>query len=222
MRSKKFFVMVTALIFMAEFLMSGCALNYYKQSPKSRKKINELEAKVDELERLRKEEQDKFANVKDMLEQKLRDQIDNDQISLKMRDEGLVIVLSDNILFASGKAELRDEALPILQKVSAIIKSEVPDKNIGVGGHTDNVPIKYSNWKSNWELSTARATTVLYYLESQGVLSERLSATGYGEYRPVSSNDTARGRAQNRRVEIMILPEYKKEKQEDTSTTYEK
>jgi len=85
--------------------------------------------------------------------------------------------------------------------------------NIGIEGHTDNVPIKHSGWKSNWELATARALSVLHYLENeQGISGERLSAIGYGEYRPVASNETKDGRKQNRRVEIVILPNVTKVK----------
>jgi len=78
---------------------------------------------------------------------------------------------------------------------------------VGIEGHTDNVPITYSGWKSNWELSTARATSVLHYLIDDGRLRpESLSAIGYGEYRPVTSNETEEGRQLNRRVEVVILP----------------
>jgi chemotaxis protein MotB len=94
--------------------------------------------------------------------------------------------------------------------VIAVILKEAADFHIGIEGHTDNQPIKYSSWKSNWELSTARATSVLHYLESQGVKPYRMAAIGYGEYRPVDSNETEPGRRKNRRVEIIILPELKK------------
>jgi len=193
---------------MSSFLISGCAVNLYKQNPKSQEKIKTLQSKVDKLEALRLKEEIKFEEVRKMLERKLKRQISDKDVTLSMRDEGLAIVLSDNILFDSGKAKLKKEAFPVLDNVAAIIKGEVPDKNIGVGGHTDNVPIQYSNWKSNWELSAARATNVLYYLEEKGVSPRRLSATGYGEYRPVTLNKTSQERAGNRRVEIIILPEY--------------
>ncbi|MBU0570961.1 MAG: OmpA family protein [Candidatus Omnitrophica bacterium] len=195
-------------VIMSSFLISGCAVNLYKQNPKSQEKIKTLQSKVDKLEALRLKEEIKFEEVRKMLERKLKRQISDKDVTLSMRDEGLAIVLSDNILFDSGKAKLKKEAFPVLDNVAAIIKGEVPDKNIGVGGHTDNVPIQYSNWKSNWELSAARATNVLYYLEEKGVSPRRLSATGYGEYRPVTLNKTSQERAGNRRVEIIILPEY--------------
>ena len=86
------------------------------------------------------------------------------------------------------------------------------DLNVGIEGHTDNVPIKYSGWKSNWELSSARAMSVLHYLiDDHGINPPRLSATGYGEYHPVETNDTAEGRQKNRRVEIVILPKTTKQ-----------
>ncbi|MGB3112323.1 MAG: OmpA family protein, partial [Candidatus Omnitrophota bacterium] len=86
-------------------------------------------------------------------------------------------------------------------------------------GHTDNVPITYSNWASNWELSTARATNVLHYMESKGVSPDRLSATGYGEHHPVASNAAETGQARNRRVEIVILPEYPEETEDAAEDT---
>jgi len=215
MKTKGIVITGTAVLVVLCFLASGCAVNFYKQSPRSKKKIKELQAKVSDLEEERMAEQEKFAQVKRMLEKKLKSQIADDQISLRMSEGGLVIVLSDNVLFDSGKAELKKQALPILDKVAAIIKREVPDKNIGIGGHTDNVPITHSDWESNWELSAARATNVLYYLEKKGIPSKRLSATGYGEYRPIASNDTPEGCARNRRVEIAILPEFVEKRSAD-------
>jgi chemotaxis protein MotB len=90
----------------------------------------------------------------------------------------------------------------------------VPENQIGIEGHTDNEPIKYSGWKSNWELSTARALSVLHYLiDEKGISPYRISAIGYGEYRPVTSNNTKEGRQLNRRVEIVILPKVTKVKE---------
>ncbi len=215
MRKGRYLVSGLVLTIVASsILVSGCAVNFYKQSPRSKKKIEELKGKIDDLERQRMEEQARFEAVKEELQRRLRDQIADDQISLKMRDGGLVIILSDSILFDSGKAEVKKSAYPVLNKVIDVVKKKVPDKNVGVYGHTDNVPIKVSGWKSNWELSTARATNVLHYLESKGIPPKRLSATGYGEYRPVASNATAAGRAKNRRVEIVILPEFEEQKED--------
>ena len=124
-----------------------------------------------------------------------------------MTERGLVITFVSEVLFDSGKAKLRSDSLEKLDKVSGVLQTTVSDLNVGIEGHTDNVPIKYSGWKSNWELSAARAMSVLHHLvDNQGVAPHRLSATGYGEYHPVTSNDTNEGRQKNRRVEIVILP----------------
>jgi len=188
--------------------LNGCAVNFYKQSKRSKARIQQLESEIQDLEKQRSEEQKQLEETKRLLEKKLRSQIDDKSVSLRMDDQGLVIILSDDILFDSGKADIKTDAYPVLDNVASVIKSKVPDKDIGVSGHTDNVAIKYSNWRSNWELSTARATNVLHCLEKKGVSPERLSAIGYGEHRPIDSNKTAEGRAKNRRVEILILPEY--------------
>jgi len=122
-------------------------------------------------------------------------------------DKGLVITFLADVLFDSGKAKVKQDATPILDKVARILNENVADLDVGIEGHTDNVPIKSSGWKTNWELSTARALSVLHYLsDNKGVSASRLSAIGYGEYRPVASNGTSYGRHKNRRVEIVILP----------------
>jgi len=211
MKGRKTALAYVAFIVVLGMLVSGCAVNFYKQSPRSKQRIQELEGQLSELEQQRLQEQREFEALKRELEGKFRDQIAQDQLSLSMRDGALVIVLSDKILFDSGKADIKSSAYPVLDKIAAAIKRDASGKNIGVAGHTDNVPITYSGWKSNWELSTARATNVLHYLEDKGMSPERLSATGYGEHRPVASNATAAGRAKNRRVEIMILPEFAQE-----------
>ena len=165
---------------------------------------------VQKIEQLSKE-LDELSQTKRLLEDRLSKEIQDKQVSLKMMEKGLVIDFVADVLFDSGKAKIRPEAYPILDKVAKILNENVPDLSIGIEGHTDNVPITRSNWKSNWELSTARALSVLHYMESkENVSPERLSAIGYGEYRPVVSNDTASGRKKNRRVEVVILPKVTK------------
>lgn len=208
MRSSKFSIMMISLVVVSSMMTSGCALNFFKQSPRSKKQIQELEAKISDLEAQRLREQKEFEDARRMMESQLRSEIDGDKISLRLDEAGLAIILSDDILFDSGKADVKAKAYPVLDYLIKVINEKVPSKNIGVTGHTDNVPIKFSGWKSNWELGSARATNVLYYLENNGISPKRLSATGYGEHRPIASNDTAEGRAKNRRVEIVILPEF--------------
>ena len=184
------------IIFLA-LVISGCAVGFYKGRPSDMAKIEELK---DELSRLKE--------AKAILEARLKGEIDKKQVRVSMEDRGLVITFVAEVLFDSGKADVKPEGKKILAKVADVVKEESMGNNIGVEGHTDNEPIKYSGWKSNWELSTARATNVLHYLVDECSLNpEKLSATGYGEYRPVVSNETAEGRQKNRRVEIIIKPQ---------------
>ena len=126
-----------------------------------------------------------------------------DYIHPRLEERGVVLEIEDSILFDPGRAEIKAEAKKILQKVTGIIKS-VPNQII-VEGHTDNVPMNTPRYPSNWELSVDRAVRVVrYFIEEQHIRPERFIATGYSEYHPVSSNETAAGRAKNRRVNIVI------------------
>ncbi len=199
----------TALVLFIALNLAGCTFIFQKGRRSDAQKIEELSAQLDELSR-----------SKSMLEQKLSQEINDKQIKLQMMEKGLVITVVGDLLFDSGKAKIRTEAYPLLDKVSVILKDNMAQFNIGIEGHTDNVPIKHSGWKSNWELSTSRALSVLHYLvKDQGVSPERLSAIGYGEYRPVASNDSRDGRKQNRRVEIVILPNVTKVKGDSTDSS---
>jgi chemotaxis protein MotB len=143
----------------------------------------------------------------------LSQEISDKQVKLQMMEKGLVITVVGDLLFDSGKAKIRHEAYSLLGKVARVLQENVPQYNVGIEGHTDNQPIRYSGWKSNWDLSSARALSVLHYLDSEkGISPERLSARGYGEFQPVDSNDTKEGRQLNRRVEIVILPQITKVK----------
>ncbi len=191
-----------ALVLFISFSLAGCTFIFQKGRRSDVQKIEELSSRLDELSR-----------SKSLLEQKLGAEINDKQIKLQMMEKGLVITVVGDLLFDSGKAKIRSEAYPLLDKVSSVLKDNMRQFNVGIEGHTDNAPIKHSGWKSNWELSTARALSVLHYLDKdQGISGERLSAIGYGEYRPVASNETKDGRKQNRRVEIVILPNVTKVK----------
>ncbi|UCG35022.1 MAG: OmpA family protein [Candidatus Omnitrophota bacterium] len=183
------------LLVLTIFLVNGCAFVVQKGRRSDLEKIYSLRSELDELSRAR-----------GVLERRLSKEIRDEQVRLKMAEKGLVIAFVAEILFDSGKAMLRSESYPALSKVARILKEEVPQNRIGIEGHTDNVPIKRSRWKSNWELSAHRALSVLHYLEENGVGAGRLSAIGYGEHHPVASNNTKQGKQLNRRVEIVILP----------------
>ena len=177
------------------FVINGCAVVFQKGRRSDIEKIQVLKSELQELK-----------STQRLLEERLSGEIKDKQVRLEMAEKGLVITFVAEVLFGSGKAELRKESFPILDKVIRILKSEVPGNDIGIEGHTDNEPIKFSRWKTNWELSAQRALSVLYYLEKEGINPLRLSAIGYGEYKSVAANDTPEGRQTNRRVEIVILP----------------
>jgi chemotaxis protein MotB len=137
----------------------------------------------------------------------LKDELANYKAKLEMTEKGLVITFLAEVFFDSGKDMIRSQGKASLEKVAAVLNKDVPDSNVAIEGYTDSDPIKYSGWKSNWELSSARALAVLHYFVDEGAVNpERLSAVAYGEYHPVASNDTKEGKQKNRRVEIVILP----------------
>jgi chemotaxis protein MotB len=128
------------------------------------------------------------------------------KIKTSIDERGLVIrIIPDDVLFDTGKADLKHEARPILDKLAGIIAGLNRDNPIRIEGNTDNVPISTDRYRNNWELSTARAVTVLTVLLDDGLDPTRLSAAGYADQRPVATNDTPEGRAENRRVEIVVV-----------------
>ncbi len=119
-----------------------------------------------------------------------------------MTEEGIQIKINDSFLFASGRAELQHGAQGILKQISTFLDGK--PNVVSISGHTDSLPISTRRFPSNWHLSAARAIAVARQLQDSGISPQRISATGYGEFRPVAENDTAAGRAENRRVEIFM------------------
>ncbi len=146
--------------------------------------------------------------LKDILEE-YADSIGlGEEIILSVEERGLVVRFMDNVLFDSGKADLKPESKEILKSVAEILnREEFKDKLIKVEGHTDTDPILYSKrYPTNWELSVIRATNVLRYLvEEENIEGNRISSSGYSYYRPIAPNDTRENKAKNRRVDIVIL-----------------
>lgn len=203
MRRKISFFVSLIIIGTLSLSSSGCTFIFQKgRRNDASDQISKLQNDIDELQR-----------AKDELENRLKNEIADKEVSVERSQKGLVITFVAEVLFDSGKAELRKESYPKLDKIVSVINEVVPDLNVGIEGYTDNEPIKKSGWKSNWELSSHRALSVVHYLSEQGSVNPaRLSAIGYGEYHPVDTNDTKEGRQKNRRVEIVILPKVEKEK----------
>lgn len=149
------------------------------------------------------EEQKEF----ELLEEKIQDIIDENNIGgikVNMDERGLTIRFIDGVLFDSSKAKIKEDAKAILNSIAPLLRES--HRQIRIEGHTDNLPINTREFPSNWELSTARAVNVVkYMIEEHNFSPYILSAAGYGEYRPVSPNDSAKHRALNRRVDIIVL-----------------
>ena len=183
------------------FLFTGCSFVFHKRSPGDVRRIDELESEVSRLNR----ELDALEAIKKNLENRLKSEIASGEVGVEVGDRGLVISSMAEVYFDSGKAKIRLEAEGVLKKIAGALKDVGGGRKISVEGHTDNVPIKVSGWKSNQELSEARAESVANFLKKEGVSSSLVSTKGYGESKPLVSNDTSSGRQKNRRVEIIIL-----------------
>lgn len=198
MRNKLFLKFVLSVFI--SIGLTGCTLILQSGRRSDVKKIEELSKQIDEL-----------SQAKDLFGDRLRQEIQDKQVKLEMMEKGLVISVVGDVLFDSGKDQIRTAAYSLLDKIAEVLQDDIPLLNIGIEGHTDNQPIKYSKWISNWELSSARALSVLHYLvDKKNISPTRVSAIGYGEHQPVAPNDTVENRQRNRRVEIVILPKIKK------------
>ena len=142
--------------------------------------------------------------IRDELERALANELQKKQVSLRLTHEGLVISLQEIGFYDSGSATLKPESLQTVAKIAELLGSR--REFIRVEGHTDNVPIHNAAFKSNWDLSTSRATGMIdLMINHYGFQPQRLSAAGYAEYHPVASNSSPETRGQNRRVDIVIL-----------------
>jgi chemotaxis protein MotB len=164
-------------------------------------------ATQDELKALRAEKAKRMAELqvyKDLFG-KLKALVDAGTIQVEFRKGRLVVKLASSILFDSGKTELKPEGQTALSQLATALKS-LNDREFLVAGHTDNVPIKTARFKNNWDLSTARAVEVVQFLITQGMTSSNIGAAGYGENDPVADNKDEAGKAQNRRIEVILMP----------------
>jgi len=174
--------------------------------------IRKMEKQLEEKESaLKKKDEviDEMASTRKSIEDSLKDQIASKQVRLETLEGKLKITFVDKILFNSGSAQINQAGQQSLLSLADALNQE-PDQKIVVEGHTDDVGVGkslQSVYPTNWELSTARATAVVRFLQDKaGIKPERLSAVGYSYYKPIAENDTEDGRAQNRRIEIILVP----------------
>jgi len=208
-------------------LFSGCLVTeskYIKKSEEADRLSRELAAEKERTQALLDEnlalkentaklekktlKAEETSNTYKQLIQEMKGEIAKGQITITELKGKLTMDVVDKILFDSGEAKVKEEGLAVLQRVVDILKN-VKDKNIRVEGHTDNVPIAArlaQRYPTNWELSAARAINVTKYLQEKGIDAQILSATAYGEFKPIADNSTPEGRAKNRRIAIILLP----------------
>ena len=210
---------LTILLFLAMFALSGCSyIQKARRTDELEQENANLRYKLEQLKKEKAKETQRIIEEKDRelsdlerakleLEDTLKKEIGEYKAKLQMTERGLVITFLSEVFFNSGKDIIRFDGKETLQKVAKVLNQNIPNSHVAIEGHTDNEPIKHSGWKSNWELSSARALAVLHNLIDEcKVRPQRLSANGYGEYSPVAGNDTKEGMQKNRRVEIVILP----------------
>ena len=168
----------------------------------------ELKAKaqrMDELDRRLQAQNDAMNSLR----KKVSDALVNfnaEDLTVSMKDGKVYVSLSEQLLFASGSAKVDPKGAEALGKLAEVLRANA-DINVMVEGHTDTIPIRTSNFKDNWDLSTARATSIVRLLTATySVPSQRVQASGRGEFVPVATNATSEGRAKNRRTEIILVP----------------
>ncbi|MCQ2975277.1 MAG: OmpA family protein [Bacteroidales bacterium] len=165
---------------------------------------NTKQAEIEKM-RIQLAQQDSVVKVINKLVTGAMNGFKNDELKVQVRDGKVYVTMLDKLLFKSGSADVEKKGLDAIKKLSKVLLNN-PDIGIMVEGHTDNLPIKTSQYKDNWDLSAARATNIVRLLSNEGLPQKRLTASGRGEFSPVASNNTEAGRAMNRRTEIILTP----------------
>jgi chemotaxis protein MotB len=166
--------------------------------------LDDAKGRLEELRKQKLAAEARAATFRSLM-QKLRSMIDAGQLKVVIREGRMLIALDSDVLFDSGKTSLKPAGESALAKLAGVLAG-INDRKFQVAGHTDDVPIHTARFASNWELSTARAVEVVRFLIGNGMKAQQLSAAGFGEFDPAVPNDSTEHRAQNRRIEIVLLP----------------
>ncbi|MEI2471828.1 flagellar motor protein MotB [Peribacillus frigoritolerans] len=181
-------------------------MDFPSDSPSNEPTSPEQRTGAEDLEKLGKNEQEELTEVQERVNAYIEKKDLTDKLGTNLTDEGMLISIRENVLFQSGVAEVRSANRKMAKEISGLLVMDLP-RNIIVSGHTDNIPIKNSKYESNWDLSVMRSVNFMkLLLENKDLDPEMFSAKGHGEFKPVASNETKKGRAKNRRVEILIVP----------------
>jgi chemotaxis protein MotB len=168
------------------------------------KRLGATKREIEELRRQEELQKQRMATFRKLLS-RLRSMIDSGKLKVEIRKGRMIVKMSDKILFDPGKKKLKKDGSAALKQLAGVLK-DIGDRDFMVAGHTDNVPIKTRRFRSNWELSAARAVEVVQFLQKEGVDPKHLSAGAYSEYDPVGDNSTDEGKRSNRRIEIVLMP----------------
>ncbi|PYI49971.1 flagellar motor protein MotB [Paenibacillus flagellatus] len=175
-----------------------------KKDEDAKSEQQELQGSPEQQEQIKKETAE-LQELKQKLDQYIADNNLSTQLETKLTNDMLMITIRDNALFASGSATVKPDAQKLAVTIGDML-TQYPQYQIEVAGYTDNIPIKNAEFETNWDLSAKRALNFMKILLQNGSIGpDRFRAIGYGEYRPIDTNDTADGRSKNRRVEVSIL-----------------
>jgi chemotaxis protein MotB len=167
--------------------------------------VEDMRKALDELAKRKAESDKRIAEYKALLA-RFQALIDAGKLKVKIVDGRMVVQLQSDVLFSSGSASLSKDGRANIVEVAAVLAS-IPERKFQVEGHTDNVPINTQQFPSNWELASARALTVTKAMVEAGLPAARVSAASFGAEKPAATNDTPEGKAQNRRIEIVVVPD---------------
>lgn len=167
--------------------------------------VEKMKTALAELERRKAEAETSLKTFRDLIA-RFQKMIDAGTLRVKVIDGRMVVELATDILFPPGAASLSKVGEATIREVGTVLAS-IPDRDFQVAGHTDNVPISNDRFPSNWDLGAARSITVTRLLIDAGLPADRVSAASYGDTVPVDTNETKEGKAQNRRIEIVIVPD---------------
>jgi len=167
--------------------------------------VANMKQALSELEARKAETEKRLAEFKE-LTSKFKELVDAGKLSIKVRNGRMMLALSTDILFSSGSAQLSATGTAAIKEVSGLLK-DLDNRKFQIEGHTDNVPIHTKQFPSNWELASARSISVLNTMLAAGLPPERVSTASYGKFDPVEDNATDKGRTDNRRIAIVIVPD---------------
>jgi len=173
---------------------------------RSRQRLSSARRTLTDLRNRERRARERIETFRDLV-RRFQAMIEAGEVRVHVVNNRMVVELPEAVLFDSGRANIKADGRRVLTEVAEIL-DDVEGRDFQIAGHTDDVPIRTARFPSNWELSTTRALTVTHFLVERGVEEERLSAAGFADTEPVAENDSEQGRQQNRRIEIVLLPNY--------------